>query len=104
MDTASALSGSGPAYFYMMVDALADGAAACGMPKAKALLYAAQTMEGAARMVLDTKQHPAALKDAVCSPGGSTLAGVAALEAADFRAAVMDCVTAAYKKNKDLGR
>jgi len=104
MDAASALSGSGPAYFYMMVDALADGAAACGMPKAKALLYAAQTMEGAARMVLETKQHPAALKDAVCSPGGSTLAGVAALESAGFRSAVMDCVEAAYNKNKDLGK
>jgi pyrroline-5-carboxylate reductase len=104
MDAASALSGSGPAYFYMMLDALADGAAACGMPKAKALDYAARTMAGAAQMYLETRQHPAALKDAVCSPGGSTLAGVAALEAAGFRSAVMDCVTAAYKRNKELGK
>ena len=104
MDAASALSGSGPAYFYMMLDALADGAAACGMPKAKALDYAARTMAGAAQMYSETKQHPAALKDAVCSPGGSTLAGVAALEAAGFRAAAMDCVVAAYKKNKELGK
>ena len=104
MDAASALSGSGPAYFYMMLDALADGAAACGMPKAKALDYAARTMEGAARMFLETKQHPAALKDAVCSPGGSTLAGVQALERAGFRAAVMDCVIAAWHRNQALGK
>ncbi len=104
MDAASALSGSGPAYFYMMLDALADGAAACGMPKAKALDYAAQTLAGAAKMYQETKRHPAALKDAVCSPGGSTLAGVAALEAAGFRSAVMDCVIAAYRRNQELGK
>ena len=104
MDAASALSGSGPAYLYMFLDALADGAAACGMPKAKALDYAAQTLAGAAKMYQETRQHPAALKDAVCSPGGSTLAGVAALEHAGFRSAVMDCVTAAYQKNKELGK
>ncbi len=104
MDAASALSGSGPAYFYMMLDALADGAAACGMPKAKALDYAARTMAGAAQMYLETKRHPAALKDAVCSPGGSTLAGVQALESAGFRSAVIDCVTAAYRRNKELGK
>ncbi len=104
MDAASALSGSGPAYFYMMLDALADGAAACGMPKARALDYAARTMAGAAQMYLETKRHPAALKDAVCSPGGSTLVGVQALESAGFRSAVMDCVTAAYRKNRELGK
>ena len=104
IDAASALSGSGPAYFYMMVDALADGAAACGMPKAKALDYAARTMAGAAQMYLDTKRHPAALKDAVCSPGGSTLAGVRTLEAAAFRSAVSDCVVAAFERNKELGK
>ena len=104
MDAASALSGSGPAYFYMMLDALADGAAACGMPKAKALDYAARTAAGAAQMYLETRRHPAALKDAVCSPGGSTLAGVSALETAGFRSAVMDCVAAAYKRNKELGK
>ena len=104
MDAASALSGSGPAYFYMMLDALADGAAACGMPKAKALDYAARTMAGAAQMYIETKQHPAALKDAVCSPGGSTLAGVQELERAGFRSAAADCVIAAYRKNKELGK
>lgn len=104
MDAASALSGSGPAYFYMMLDALADGAAACGMPKAKALDYAARTMAGAAQMVIETKQHPAALKDAVCSPGGSTLAGVRELERAGFRSAAAECVIAAYRRNKELGK
>ncbi len=104
MDAASALSGSGPAYLYMMLDAMADGAAACGMPKAKALNYAARTMAGAAQMLLETKRHPEALKDAVCSPGGSTLEGVRALESAAFRSAVMDCVIAAYMKNKALGK
>lgn len=104
MDAASALSGSGPAYLYMMLDALADGAAMCGMPKAKALDYAARTMAGAAQMYLESRTHPAALKDAVCSPGGSTLAGVQALEAAGFRSAVMDCVAAAYRRNKELGK
>ena len=104
MDVSSALSGSGPAYLYIMLDALADGAAACGMPKAKALDYAARTMAGAAQMYLETRTHPAALKDAVCSPGGSTLAGVQALESAGFRSAVMDCVTAAFRKNKELGK
>lgn len=104
MDAASALSGSGPAYFYMMLDALADGATACGMPKAKALDYAARTMDGAAQMYLDSRRHPEALKDAVCSPGGSTLAGVQSLERAGFRAAVADCVLAAFRKNKELGK
>ena len=104
MDAASALSGSGPAYFYIMLDALADGAAACGMSKAKALDYAARTMAGAAQMYLDTKRHPAALKDAVCSPGGSTLAGVRTLEAAAFRSAVTDCVIAAFERNRELGK
>ncbi len=104
MDVAGALSGSGPAYLYMMLDAMADGAAACGMPKSKALDYAARTMAGAAQMLLETKQHPEALKDAVCSPGGSTLAGVQVLESAAFRSAVMECVIAAYRKNGELGK
>lgn len=104
MDAVGALSGSGPAYMYMFLDALADGAAVCGMPKGKALDYAAQTMAGAAEMLLRSGQHPAALKDAVCSPGGSTLAGVQALEAAGFRAAAMECVVAACRRNQELGK
>jgi len=104
IDAASALSGSGPAYMYMFIEALADGAVACGIPRAKAYEYAAMTMAGAAEMVLTSGQHPGALKDAVCSPGGSTIAGVRALEQHAFRAAAMDCVMAGYLKNKELGK
>ena len=104
IDAASALSGSGPAYLYVMLEAMADGAVACGLPRQKALEYAAMTMAGAAEMYLQTKEHPGELKDAVCSPGGSTIEGIRKLEEAGFRGAVMDCVTAAYQKNKDLGK
>lgn len=104
MDAASALSGCGPAYAYLFLEALADGGVACGLPRQKAMEYAAATLEGAARMVQDTGLHPGALKDAVCSPGGSTIAGVRALEQHGFRGAVMDCVIAAYEKNQKLGK
>ena len=104
IDAASALSGSGPAYMYVFLEALADGAVACGIPRAKALSYAAMTMSGAAEMYLATKTHPGALKDAVCSPGGSTIEGIKALERHGFRGAAMDCIAAAYQKNKELGK
>ena len=103
MDSASALSGCGPAYMYMFAEALADGAVACGLPRDKAIEYATITMAGAAQMLLQTGQHPGTLKDAVCSPGGSTIAGLRALEAHGFRGAVMDCISAAYKRGKELG-
>ena len=86
------------------IEALADGAVACGLPRDKAMTYAAATMEGAAKMFLSSNQHPGALKDAVCSPGGSTIAGVRVLEDKAFRSAAMECVVAAYKKNKELGK
>ena len=104
IDAASALSGSGPAYMYVFLEALADGAVACGIPRAKAYEYAAMTMAGSAQMYLQTKQHPGALKDAVCSPGGSTIAGVKGLEAGAFRAAGMTCVAATCNRNKELGK
>ena len=104
IDAASALSGSGPAYMYVFLEALADGAVACGLPREKALQYAAMTMVGAAEMVLQSSTHPGALKDAVCSPGGSTIQGLLALEQHGFRGAAMDCVMAAYAKNKELGK
>ena len=104
IDAASALSGSGPAYMYVFLEALADGAVACGLPRAKAMEYAAMTMVGAAQMYLQNKTHPGALKDAVCSPGGSTICGIRALEDKGFRGAAMDCVIATYQRNKELGK
>ena len=102
IDAASALSGSGPAFMYMFVEALADGAVACGLPRAKAVEYAAMTMAGSAEMLLATRQHPGALKDAVCSPGGTTIAGVRALEEGGLRAAAMNAVIAAYRRTLEL--
>lgn len=101
IDAASAVSGCGPAYVYLFAEAMADGGVECGLPRDKAALYAAQTLLGAARLLLEGG-HPGALKDAVCSPGGTTIAGVHALEAGAFRADVMNAVTAAYEKTLTL--
>lgn len=103
-DAAGTVSGCGPAYVYMFIEAMADGAVACGVPRKQATEYAAATLSGAAQMVLQTGQHPGALKDAVCSPGGSTIAGVKALEDGAFRSTVMNCVMAACKRNSELGK
>lgn len=104
LDAASAVAGCGPAFVDLFLEALADGGVACGLPRDKALLYAEQMTEGAARMARETKAHPGALKDAVCSPGGSTIQGVRALEAGGMRSAVFEAVLAAYAKNKELGK
>jgi pyrroline-5-carboxylate reductase len=103
MDAVTALSGSGPAYVYLFIEALADGGVRAGLPRDKALRYAAQTVLGAAAMVQETGKHPGELKDMVASPGGTTIAGVAALEHGAFRGAVMDAVEAAWKRSMELG-
>lgn len=104
IDAGSALSGCGPAFVSLFVEALADGAVACGLPRAQALNYAAQTVAGTAKMLLETGTHPGQLKDAVCSPGGSTIAGVAVLEQGAFRASVMEAVANAYARTLELGK
>lgn len=96
------LSGCGPAFADMFVEALADGAVACGLPRKTALEMAAQMIVGAGKLLVETGRHPGELKDAVCSPGGTTIQGVRTLEEKGFRAAAMDAVIAAYEKNLSL--
>ncbi len=104
IDAGSAVSGCGPAFAYLFLEALADGGVSCGLPRDKALLYAAQTVLGASRLVLESGRHPGELKDAVCSPAGSTIEGVHALENGAFRASAIDAVRAAYLRTKELGK
>ena len=102
MDAASCVSGCGPAFAYLFMEALADGGVACGLPRDKAVEYAAMMLKGSAAMVLESGQHPGQLKDQVCSPGGTTVQGVRALEKGGFRSAVMEAVIAAYEKTLEL--
>lgn len=102
MDAAAALSGCGPAFVYMFIEALADGAVACGLPRDKALCYAKQTVMGSAAYATLSESHPEQLKDQVCSPGGTTIEGVLALENGAFRSTVASAVVAAYEKTKKL--
>lgn len=96
------LSGCGPAFTDMYIEALADGAVACGLPRAIAVSIAAQMVAGSAKLVLETGRHPGELKDAVCSPGGTTIQGVRTLEEKGFRGAAMDAIIASYEKNLKL--
>ena len=104
MNAGSALTGCTPAFVSLFLEALSDGGVACGLPRQKALEYAAQAIAGTAQLYLATKTHPGAMKDAVCSPGGSTIAGVRALEQGGFRAAAMQAVEAACKRGSELGK
>ena len=98
LDAANGVTGCGPAFAAMFAEALADGAVACGLPRQKALEYAAMMLKGSAELLLQEGWHPAMLKDRVCSPGGSTIQGVRTLEQRSFRAAVMDAVIATFEK------
>ncbi|MCE2797189.1 MAG: pyrroline-5-carboxylate reductase [Planctomyces sp.] len=104
LDAVTGLSGSGPAYAFQIIEALSDGGVKMGLPRVVATRLAAQTLLGAAEMVLTLNQHPAALKDAVASPGGTTIAGLHALEQGGLRAALMNAVEAAALRSKQLGQ
>ncbi|CAK9830022.1 Pyrroline-5-carboxylate reductase 2 [Anthophora retusa] len=102
MNAIGGLSGSGPAYAYLVIEALADGAVKMGVPRPMAIKFAAQVLVGAGKMVLETGRHPGQLKDEVCSPGGTTITGVHAMECGQVRASMMNAVEAAVRKSNEL--
>lgn len=103
LDAVTGLSGSGPAYVFQMIEALSDGGVKVGLPRDTATRLAAQTLAGAAEMVLETGQHPGALKDAVTSPGGTTIAAIHEMERGGVRAALINAVEASTKRSRELG-
>jgi pyrroline-5-carboxylate reductase len=102
MDAVTALSGSGPAYAFVFIEALSDGGVLHGLPRADSTRMAAQTLLGAAKMVLETGLHPAELKDRVCSPGGTTIAAVKSLEEGGFRASIIEAESSAHRRSREL--
>ncbi len=104
MDAFSIVTGCGPAFAYLMIEALADGEVECGVPRDKAYLYAAKMLEGSAKLMLESGKIPSALKDSVCSPGGTTIEGVRALESGGFRSALIEAVRASYSRTLELGK
>lgn len=104
MDAVTGLSGSGPAYTFVLIDALADAGVRVGLSRQASILLAAQTLLGAAKMVLETNEHPAKLRDMVTSPGGTTIAGVHVLEQKGVRAAMIDAVVAATNRSREMGK
>jgi pyrroline-5-carboxylate reductase len=104
MDAVTGLSGSGPGYVALMIEALADGGVAAGLPRGVAMKLALQTVRGTAQLLQETAMHPGELKDRVTSPGGTTIAGIAQLEKAGFRSAIMEAVKAAWLRSQELGR